>query len=118
MNEKDVQNTKNDYELRVRGGDADSVDEKQRPTNPVGLARSIIHVLQQNENPYVVLKSVGPKALQSAMTAFRIASEMFEKRTKGFVLVVRQHEYVAEVNGKRTKGIATRIFPIPVKEAL
>ncbi len=106
------------YTLRVRGGDQADNDPRKRPTDPVGLSRSILHVLYQNKDGYVNIQSVGPVALNVVMTAFRIASEEAEKRTKGSVLVCRQSEYTAEIGGRRRKGICTRIFGIPIKDAL
>ena len=58
--------------LKVRGGDPNDVDESRRPTDPIGLSRSILHVLKDYE--YVRVLSVGPTALNSVMTAYRLAS--------------------------------------------
>jgi hypothetical protein len=60
--------------LRARGGDPNDVDENRRPTDPVGLSRSILHVLKEHE--YVRVLSVGPTALASVMSAFRLASSI------------------------------------------
>lgn len=70
------------------------------------------------EHEYVRILSVGPTALSSIMTAFRLASREVESLTNGSVLVCRQSEYNAEVAGKKTKGISTRIFAIDIKFAL
>lgn len=102
--------------LKARGGDPNDADEKKRPTDPVGLSRSILHVLKDHE--YVRVLSVGPTALSSVMTAFRLASRDIESLTNGSVLVCRQSEYSADINGKKTKGISTRIFAIDIKFAL
>lgn len=102
--------------LKARGGDPNDPDEKRRPTDPVGLSRSILHVLKDHE--YVRVLSVGPTALSSVMTAFRLASRDIESLTNGSVLVCRQSEYSADINGKKTKGISTRIFAIDIKFAL
>lgn len=98
------------YTLRVKGGD--------NPTDPTGLSLSIIHVLSQNQNAFVNLESVGPKALVSVMTAFRLAAEIIQRRTDATVLVLRQSEYTATVSGQRTQGLRTRIFAIPIKYAI
>ena len=102
--------------LKARGGDPTSEDPTRRPTDPVGLSRSILHVLKDNE--YVRILSVGPAALNSVMTAFRLASREVESLTNGSVLVCRQSEYTAEIGGKKAKGISTRIFAINIKFAL
>ncbi len=101
--------------LRAKGGDPNSDDPKRRPTDPLGLSRSILHVLEKHE--YVRVMSVGPTALASVMAAFRLAAREIESLTHGSVLVARQSEYTAEINGKPTKGICTRIFAIPIKFA-
>jgi hypothetical protein len=102
--------------LKVRGGDPNDVDESRRPTDPIGLSRSILHVLKDYE--YVRVLSVGPTALNSVMTAYRLASREIESLTNGSVLVLRQSEYSAEIAGKKAKGICTRIFAIDIKFAL
>jgi hypothetical protein len=102
--------------LKARGGDANDPDESKRPTDPVGLSRSILHVLKEHE--YVRVLSVGPTALSSVMSAFRLASREVESLTNGSVLVCRQSEYSAEIAGKKAKGISTRIFAIDIKFAL
>lgn len=102
--------------LKARGGDPNNPDETKRPTDPVGLSRSILHVLKDHE--YVRVLSVGPTALTSVMAAFRLASREIESLTNGSVLVCRQSEYHAEINGKKAKGISTRIFAIDIKFAL
>jgi hypothetical protein len=102
--------------LKARGGNLNDSDPNKRPTDPVGLSRSILHVLKDHE--YVRVLSVGPTALSSVMSAFRLASREIESLTNGSVLVCRQSEYTAEVNGKKTKGISTRIFAIDIKFAL
>lgn len=102
--------------LRARGGDPNDFDLKKRPTDPVGLSRSVLHVLKEHE--YVRILSVGPTAMTSVMSAFRLASREVESLTNGSVLVCRQSEYSAEIAGKKTKGISTRIFAIDIKFAL
>jgi stage V sporulation protein SpoVS len=114
-NEK-VKSQKDPRVLKVRGGDPNDADESRRPTDPVGLSRSILHVLKEHD--YVKILSVGPTALNVTMTAFRFASREVESLTNGSVLVNRQTEYYAEINGKRTKGVCTRIFAIDIKAAL
>ena len=102
--------------LRVRGGDFNPETPEKKPTDPVALSRAILHVLGDNE--YVRILSVGPKALNIVMKAFRLAAQEAESRTNGAVLVCRQSEYEAIVADKKTKGICTRIFGIPIKNAL
>lgn len=102
--------------LKAKGGDANDPDETRRPTDPVGLSRSILHVLKNHD--YVRILSVGPPALSSVMSAYRLASRDIESLTNGSVLVCRQSEYSAEIGGKKTKGICTRIFAIDIKFAL
>jgi hypothetical protein len=102
--------------LKARGGDPNDPDENRRPTDPVGLSRSILHVLKDHE--YVRVLSVGPTALASVMSAFRLASREIESLTNGSVLVCRQSEYSAEIGGKKAKGVSTRIFAIDIKYAL
>ena len=102
--------------LKVRGGDFNPDMPERKPTDPVALSRAILHVLGKNE--YVRILSVGPKALTIAMKAFRIASSEAESRTNGAVLVCRQSEYEAIIANKKTKGVCTRIFGIPIKNAL
>jgi hypothetical protein len=114
--EKPKNNTNDPRILKARGGDPNAEDPTKRPTDPVGLSRSILHVLKEHE--YVRILSVGPTALNSIMTAFRLASREVESLTNGSVLVCRQSEYNAEVAGKKTKGISTRIFAIDIKFAL
>ena len=115
-NDKPKNNTNDPRILKARGGDPHNEDPLKRPTDPVGLSRSILHVLKEHE--YVRILSVGPTALSSIMTAFRLASREVESLTNGSVLVCRQSEYNAEVAGKKTKGISTRIFAIDIKFAL
>ena len=115
-NEKPKNNTNDPRILKARGGDPNAEDPTKRPTDPVGLSRSILHVLKDHE--YVRILSVGPTALSSTMTAFRLASREVESLTNGSVLVCRQSEYNAEIAGKKTKGISTRIFAIDIKFAL
>ena len=102
--------------LKARGGDPNDPDDSRRPTDPIGLSRSILHVLKEHE--YVRVLSVGPTALSSVMSAFRLASREVESLTNGSVLVCRQSEYSAEIAGKKAKGISTRIFAIDIKFAL
>lgn len=115
-NEKTSKTKQDPRILRARGGDPNDEDPNKRPTDPVGLSRSILHVLKDYE--YVRVLSVGPTALTSVMSAFRLASREIESLTNGSVLVCRQSEYSAEINGKKAKGISTRIFAIDIKFAL
>lgn len=100
--------------LKVRGGNPKTPDSDRRPTDPVGLSRSILHVLEENPEGYCKLHSVGPTALSCALAGFRLASMSYSARTKGTVLVMTQSEYTATVAGNKTRGVCTRIFPIPV----
>jgi hypothetical protein len=102
--------------LKARGGDPNDPDLNKRPTDPVGLSRSVLHVLKDHE--YVRVLSVGPTALASVMSAFRLASREIESLTNGSVLICRQSEYSAEIGGKKAKGVSTRIFAIDIKYAL
>ena len=104
------------FTLRVRGGVYDPEKPSKKPTDPVALSRAILHVLRKNE--YVKVESVGPNALVIAMKAFILAASEVESRTNGAVLVCRQAEYEAIVNNKKTKGVCTRIFGIPIKYTL
>ena len=104
------------HTLRVRGGEVDPNNPNKRPTDPVPLSRAILHALTESE--YVRILSVGPKALSITMRAFRLAAQEAESRTNGAVLVCRQSEYDALIDNKKTKGICTRIFGIPVKYTL
>ena len=115
-NEKPKNNTNDPRILKARGGDPHAEDPLKRPTDPVGLSRSILHVLKEHE--YVRILSVGPTALTSVMTAYRLASRDIESLTNGSVLVCRQSEYSADIAGKKAKGICTRIFAIDIKFAL
>jgi hypothetical protein len=110
LSEKDPQT------IRVRGGDPGSTDPSKRPTRPEGLARSILHVLKDYD--YVKVLSVGPKALNTTMSAFRLAKNQATSVLDGHVLVCTQSEYVAYIGGKPTKGVCTRVFPIPIKYAV
>jgi hypothetical protein len=119
INEQLEQRTENEpYTLKVRGGDIKSPDESKRPTDPVGLSRSILHVLESNPSGYCKINSVGATALNAAMAGFRLASIAYSARTKGTVLVLTQSEYTAIVAGNKTRGICTRIFPILVTNQL
>lgn len=104
------------YTLKVRGGDYDPEHPEKKPTDPMALSRAILHVLGKNE--YVRIISVGPKALNIVMKAFRLAANEAESRTNGAVLVCRQAEYDAIIGTNKTKGVCTRIFGIPVKYTL
>lgn len=105
------------YTLRVRGGDFDPINPNKSPTDPTKLSRAILHVLR-NGSEYVRILSVGPKALNIVMKAFRLAAQEAESRTNGAVLVCRQSEYEAIIGGNKTKGVCTRIFGISIKYAL
>lgn len=101
--------------IRVRGGDPADTDPKKRPTIPSSLSRSILHVLKDFD--WVDLESVGPRALSGVCEAFRLSDIEVTKRAAGVVLVMRQKEYAADIGGRMTRGIRTRIFAIPIKEA-
>ena len=101
--------------VRVRGGDPEDADPKKRPTPPSALSRSILHVLKDFE--WVDLESVGPKALSIVCEAFRLADLEVAKRAAGVVLVMRQKEYTADIGGRKTRGIRTRIFAIKIQHA-
>ena len=102
--------------LRVRGALLESDGNSKKPTDPVALSRAILHILGKSE--YVRILSVGPNALSITMKAFRLAANAAESRTNGAVLVCRQSEYEAIIANKKTKGICTRIFGIPIKYTL
>jgi hypothetical protein len=101
--------------LKVRGGDFDPNNPGKKPTDAVALSRAMLHVLAKND--HVKVLSVGPKALSIVMKAYRLAARETETHTNGAVLVIRQSEYEATVGGKKTKGLCTRIFGIPIRYA-
>jgi stage V sporulation protein SpoVS len=103
------------YTFRVRG-EANHSDPGREPTDPHKLSRAILHAMRESE--YVRILSVGPKALNITMQAFRLAAQEVESRTNGSCLVCRQAEYDAIVGNNKTKGTCTRIFGIPIKYAL
>ena len=103
---------KEPFTLKVRGGDAN------KKTDVNGLSRSILHVLEENPDGYCKVLSVGPIALSISMAAFRLAASELSYRTKGVVLVATQSEYTAFIADTKTRGICTRIFPIPVSYQL
>lgn len=107
-----------DCALRVRGGDPNDPDEKRRPTDPMGLSRSLLKVLLGNPERVVRLQCVGPVAYNIAGEAFAIAAADYEKTEHGFVLVNRQSTYTASVGGRDAKGKCWRVFPIPIRHAL
>ena len=94
------------YTLRVKGGDSKSDD-------PVGLSRSILHVLRQNPDQWVNVQCVGAKSLFIASIAFQMAANEIEKHSRAVRLVNTQWTYAAEIGGKPAKGICMRIFAIP-----
>ena len=108
----DIDDTKDPRVLKVRGS---SYNDK-KPTDAVALSRSILHVLAKHTHVRVL--SVGPKALEITMKAYRLAAKQIDVATEGTVLAMRQGEYEAIVADKKTKGICTRIFGIPVENAL
>lgn len=115
-------NQKDKFTIRVKSG-GDPNNPNNKPTNPKGLARSVLHVLKQfdsetKEGGYVRVLSVGSPSLTIVMEAFRLASQEVESRTNGSVLVLRQSEYTANIGGKKARGICTRIFGIPIKYAV
>lgn len=101
------------FTLRVRGGDPKSEDPRNRPTDPVGLSRSILHVLRQNQDGWVNVQCVGAKALSIACSAFMMAATEIERHSRSVRLVNTQWQYAAEIGGKPAKGICVRIFAIP-----
>jgi hypothetical protein len=112
-----LKNTKNlinnDYEsftLRVRGGDSNN---SKKATNPVGLSRSILHVLRKNPEQWVNVQCVGAKSLFIASVAFQMAASEIESHSRSVRLVNTQWTYAAEIGGKPAKGICMRIFAIP-----
>jgi hypothetical protein len=107
-----------DCTLRVRGGNPNDPDPQRRPTDPIGLSRSLLKVLLQNPERVVRLQCVGPVAYNIAGEAFGLAAADFEKTQHGFILVNRQSTYTATVGGRNAKGKCWRIFPVPIKYAL
>ena len=118
MNENQNNETFNElkepFTLKVRGGN----NPNKPPTDPIGLSRSILHVLSENPDGYCKVLSVGPVALAASMAAFRLAAQQYSSRTKGTVLVNTQSEYTAFIAESKTRGVCTRIFPIPVSYQL
>src|SRR5579862_2310813 len=80
------------FTLRVCGGD--------NPTDPVGLSRSILHVLKENPDGWVNLQCVGAKSLFIACKAYQLSSAEIEKHTKSIRLVNTQWAYNAEIGGQ------------------
>ncbi len=101
------------YTLRVKGGDSKSDDPNRKSTDPVGLSRSILHVLRQNPDQWVNVQCVGAKSLFIASIAFQMAANEIEKHSRAVRLVNTQWTYAAEIGGKPAKGICMRIFAIP-----
>lgn len=99
------------FTLRVRGGD--SSDANKKATDPVGLSRSILHVLRKNQDGWVNVHCVGAKSLFTASIAFQMAASEIEKYSRSVRLVNTQWTYMAEIGGKPAKGICMRIFAIP-----
>jgi len=99
--------------LRARGGDPNDPDPNRRPTDPVGLSRSILHVLRKNPDEWVNVHCVGAKALFTASVAFQMAASEIERYSRSVRLVNTQWTYAAEIGGKPAKGICMRIFAIP-----
>lgn len=102
---------KDSFTLRVRGGEKENSDKKS--TDPVGLSRSILHVLRQNQDGWVNVQCVGAKSLYIASIAFQLAASEIEKYSRSVRLVNTQWTYAAEIGGKPAKGINMRIFAIP-----
>ena len=48
-NDKSKNNSNDPRILKARGGDPHAEDPLKRPTDPVGLSRSILHVLKDHE---------------------------------------------------------------------
>jgi hypothetical protein len=95
----------------VRGGDSENSEKKS--TDPVGLSRSILHVLRQNQDGWVNVQCVGAKSLYITSIAFQLAASEIEKYSRSVRLVSTQWTYTAEIGGKPAKGINIRIFAIP-----
>jgi hypothetical protein len=102
-------NNDDSYTLRVRGGDG--ADKKS--TDPVGLSRSILHVLRKNQDGWVNVQCVGAKSVFIASIAFQMAASEIERYSRSVRLVNTQWTYAAEIGGKPAKGICMRIFAIP-----
>jgi hypothetical protein len=103
----------NSFTLRVKGGDAHSDDPSKKATDPVGLSRSILHVLRKNQEGWVNVHCVGAKSLFTASIAFQMAASEIERYSRSIRLVNTQWTYTAEIGGKPAKGICMRIFAIP-----
>jgi hypothetical protein len=104
-------NDNESFTLRVRGGD--SADPSKKSTDPLGLSRSILHVLRKNQDGWVNVHCVGAKSLFIASIAFQMAASEIEKHSRSLRLVNTQWTYSAEIGGKPAKGICMRIFAIP-----
>jgi len=92
--------------LKVKGG-------SENPTSPVGLSRSMLHVL--NEHGFVELLSVGAKSLDIAVSAYKLANIEIKKRHSGIVLVCAHTEDQAMIGDDKTRRTITRVFPIKTK---
>jgi len=99
------------FTLRVRGGDSN--DPLKKATDPIGLSRSILHVLRKNPDEWVNVQCVGAKSLFIASIAFQMAATEIERYSRSVRLVNTQWTYAAEIGGKPAKGICMRIFAIP-----
>jgi hypothetical protein len=96
------------HTLRVKGGD--------KVTDPVGLSRSILHVMEGNPTEcYVKVLSVGPVALNIVLKAYRIAQSVIKNSTDGTILAITQSEYFTDIDGTKARVVCTRIFPISTK---
>jgi len=111
-------NLPQDYIIRVRGGNYNDTDINKRPTDPIGLSRSLLKMLLQNPEKVVKLQYVGKVAESIAHKAFRLASVEFDKAQHGLVLVNRESNYIATIGGRPAEGLCLRIFPIQVRYAL
>lgn len=106
-----INTNEENFTLRVRGGDSN--DPSRKSTDPVGLSRSILHVLEKNPEEWVNVKCVGAKSLFIASVAFQMAASEIEKHSRALRLVNTQWTYATEIGGKPAKGICMRIFAIP-----
>ena len=102
--------TNESFTLRVRGAGEGS---NNKSTDPVGLSRSILHVLRKNQEGWVNVQCVGAKSLFIASIAYQMAASEIEKYSKSVRLVNTQWTYATEIAGKPAKGICMRIFAIP-----
>jgi stage V sporulation protein SpoVS len=91
--------------LKIKGGD--------NPTSPIGLSRSMLHVL--NEHGFVELWSIGDKAENVATAAYRLADEEVKKRHSGIVLLMSQAVDQTYIGKEKAYRVKTRVFPVKTK---